>query len=254
MSNYTKEFKEFAKAALENHKNGLEHGSFVGFGNPNAKILYLANGVDFYVNTAGEFAKERAANAEHWDKMISEDVANRDFKISGTSDGYNNPYGCINKLPVNRGMGKAICNFQRLLLEMDLVDSMVNEPTLLDHMFFTETVLDATRSTANKVALMEQERKDLLDMPFFDSFDVVILAISEELQDLDKEWIYKRFDMDEKHFDMTAPDLTTFKQTLFVFKGKGKKAGKTILHTRRFSGGSSNDFFHQMGRILKGER
>ena len=57
MSNYTKEFKELAKAALNNHKNGLEHGSFVGLGNPNAKILYLANGVDFYVDKPGEFAK-----------------------------------------------------------------------------------------------------------------------------------------------------------------------------------------------------
>ncbi len=253
MSNFTKDFEEYAKAAFTNHKNGDNHGAFVGFGNPNAKILYLANGVDWYINNAGEFAKERAVNAEHWNELISKGITDRSHKISGTKEGYNNPMGCINKLPVNRGMGKAICNFQRLLMEMELVDTLIHEPLLLDHMFFSEMVLDATRSTANKIAPMEQSRKDLMEMPFFDSFDVVILATSEELVDEDRQWLFKRFQLDEEHFDMTAPDLTTFKQTLFVFKGKGSKAGKFVLHTRRFSGGSSNDFFYQIAQILAGK-
>jgi hypothetical protein len=138
-------------------------------------------------------------------------------------------------------------------MEMELVDTLIHEPLLLDHMFFSEMVLDATRSKANKIAPMEQSRKDLMEMPFFDSFDVVILATSEELVDEDRQWLFKRFQLDEEHFDMTAPDLTTFKQTLFVFKGKGSKAGKFVLHTRRFSGGSSNDFFYQIAQILAGK-
>lgn len=242
-------------ATLSNHSEANDSerpcDGFVGYGNPEARILVLSNNTNFFLRVVADNDEFKCQNLAQWQAYFAKSNGETDFKIANTPDAFTNPVKPLKDLPFNRGEGKALNSLQRILFHADLVDAFQGPMLALDKVFFSEFVPIATRNTAGKITNLTDVRKTIIGHPFFKTFDVVIMAIGTEHKDDDYRWLVDNFGFSNPdHYDRIEPNLTTFKQTLVFHKGKGPLTGKTLVHARRLSGGSSNDFFSNFGKIL----
>jgi hypothetical protein len=233
----------------DNPQSQSQADRFVGYGNPDSDILIVANDTDFFSGISKDANALKVQNPAHWETFLANGAA--DKKISKTPEGYLNPQKPLKDLPFNRGNGKTLNSFQRIFHSAELVDSYQGPLTFLDLAFYVDFSIVPTRNSASKIISIPEARREILSHPFFQKFKLVILAIGRELMDQDVIWLKNNFNLDQSDdWDKSEPDLITFKQTLFVYTGSGKQAGKTVIHTRKMSGGSSNDFFVQLGKVI----
>jgi hypothetical protein len=222
---------------------------FVGYGNPDSDILIVANDTDFFSGISKDAKALKVLNPAHWENFLA--TGDVDKKVSKTPEGYLNPRKPLKDLPFNRGNGKTLNSFQRIFHSAELVDSYQGPLTFLDLAFYVDFSIVPSRNSASKIISIPEARREILSHPFFQNFKLVILAIGRELMDEDANWLKCNFNVDQgDSWEVTEPDMITFKQTLIVYKGKGSEAGKTVIHTRKMSGGSSNDFFVQLGKVI----
>jgi hypothetical protein len=225
---------------------------FVGYGNPDARILVVANAANYFLRVAENNDALKAENLAHWQSYFKASKGNTAYKIAGTPEAYSNPIKPLVNLPFNRGEGKGLNSLQRILFHAGIVEDFQGKMLALDKVFFTEFVPIVERNTAGKITNLRDIRKTVLSHDFFKSFDVVILGIGTELFEADFNWLIDNFGFaNPDHSERIEPNLTTFKQTLLFHKGIGPLQGKVLIHARRLSGGSSNDFFSTFGNLLK---
>jgi hypothetical protein len=254
MSNKSELFSELIDSVLvakrKDSPEAQAHAArFVGYGNPEADILLIANDTDFFYRTELELLPLKSANPDQWKQYLANPDPNA--PLADAPKGFFNPTRPTVKLPFNRGDGKALNSFQRAFFHAGLTEKFDGDLTFLEHAFIVDFSVSSERNSASKIIQIPNARKELLAHPYFKQFKLVLLAIGRELMDDDASWLKLNFDLDQKDdWDMHEPDLTTFKQTLFVYSGKNRYAGKTVMHTRKMSGGSSNDFFMQLGKVI----
>jgi hypothetical protein len=225
--------------------------NFLGYGNPDARLLVIANSTNFFLKVADSNDAMKAENFQQWQQFFAKANGDPQYKLPNTPDFFTNPIKPLVNLPFNRGEGKSLNSLQRIMYHAKMVDEFQGPMKALDQAYYVDFAPIVTRNTAGKITNLTEVRKTIFSHPFFKSFDAVILAIGTELFDADYNWLFENFGFDNPDFyDKTEPNMITFKQTIAFFKGKGPLQGKLLVHTRRLSGGSSNDFFATFGEIM----
>lgn len=225
--------------------------NFLGYGNPDAKLLVIANSTNFFLKVAESNDAMKAENFQQWQTFFAQSKGDVQYKLPNTPEFFTNPIKPLVNLPFNRGEGKCLNSLQRIMYHANMVEAFQGPMLALDQAYYVDFAPIVTRNTAGKITNLTEVRKTILSHDFFKSFDVVILAIGTELFDADYKWLFDNFGFENAdNYDITEPNMITFKQTITFYKGKGPLQGKLLVHTRRLSGGSSNDFFATFGEVM----
>lgn len=180
----------------------LANPFFIGFGNPNAKILFIGKEKAFNITTSPDLLlQENVNNILHWE-LIAQGKDSTTFEFNPE-----NPRSYHkDKIKSRHTWGKyakilAKLN-DELILEELLKDASNSTQNIFDHCFLTEiNHLPSQYSTGKK---MISERKNFFKNDFYKGFDTVVIGAQsylsqDDIQDIfDAELVEKDYILGEK--------------------------------------------------------
>ena len=245
---YTEKFKQVVQYCKENNL-------FVGYGNPNGKVLVIGK-------EAAHVAKEDLAdhlekkkeellqsNVAQWEHILSTgEVPNYDGERPISDENPLYAYGNqFNKRdirkegkPYNEGTSSTYLNYEKLYEQLFLQGEKLKKINFQKEFFITELSDYPTKESYNDKeieALRQQsieERKPLFELPFFKDFPIVIVAAGDYP-------IKYKFDM-QQIFDVQWEGKTIQVGEKYWYNLHFSKDNKRILiHTRQLSNSFSGE-------------
>ena len=245
---YTEKFKQVVQYCKENNL-------FVGYGNPNGKVLVIGK-------EAAHVAKEDLAdhlekkkeellqsNVAQWEHILSTgEVPNYDGERPISDENplyaYGNQYNKRDNLnnkkgnPYNGGTSDTYTKYEKLYEQLFLQGEKLKKINFQKEFFITELSDYPTKESYNDKeieALRQQsieERKPLFALPFFKDFPIVIVAAGD---------YPSRYQIDlEQTFDVVYKgEIEVRKDRYFLHFSKDNK--RILIHTRQLSNSVSDE-------------
>lgn len=233
---YSRKFKDLVNLAFEKSENltfnekKCGNPYYVGFGNPNSKVLILGKekGFDVQNNHISEqFEYESLKNPNEWKYYI-------DNKIKPNTKKYSNTQYYINafKPYLHKNNGGHTWNKYETLLKYLFPEIKGSENDFFNQAFISE--INHQPSKLSKLKKIESsERLDLLKHDYFKSFPITILGCGNYLSQVQIEQIF---------------DLTLFenrskpRQKLTIFKN----SNRILVQTRQLSFDVKTDYLKEI--------
>jgi hypothetical protein len=233
---YKESFKKIVANAFSKSNNFYANNQnenkpnpyFVGFGNPNAKILILGKEKGFDVQNVEQLKKESIENPLQWNDFISKNIFINKEPFYGDSHFYTNVY-----FPYLGGQkaGHTWSKYQYLLqntylnFEFDIND-------FLKFSFISEINPNPSK-TSNMKSYNDEDRLSFLSNEFYQSFSITILACGNYLSQKQIETI----------FDVNfLEDKGTPRNRLLVYKSENR----ILINTRQLSMDVSYDYLNKI--------
>lgn len=253
---YTEKFKQVVQYCKENNL-------FVGYGNPNGKVLVIGK-------EAAHVAKEDLAdhlekkkeellqsNVAQWEHILStEEVPNYDGERPISDENPLYAYGNqFNKKdirkegkPYNGGTSDTYTKYEKLYEQLFLQGEKLKKINFQKEFFITELSDYPTKESYNDKeieALRQQsieERKPLFALPFFKDFPIVIVAAGD---------YPNRYQIDlEETFDVVYKgEIEVRKDRYFLHFSKDNK--RILIHTRQLSNSVSDELIAAIANEAK---
>ena len=246
---YTEKFKQVVQCCKENNL-------FVGYGNPNGKVLVIGKEAAHVEGDIQQLkkAKERFCdiNIKSWEEVLSEnEVPNYDSEnpVIERFEDIKKPqygWGCQNnkvskKLKsgeYNEGTSDTYTNYEKLYEQLFLQGEKLKKINFQKEFFITEFSDYPTKESYKNEdieALRKQsieERKRLFAMPFFKEFPIVIVAAGN---------YPSRYHINlEQTFDVVfQKEIKVERDRYFLHFSKDNK--RILIHTRQLSNSFSKE-------------
>ncbi|TDO96561.1 hypothetical protein [Flavobacterium sp. 245] len=221
--------KEFYKS--ENNLN-KPNPYFVGFGNPNSKILILGKEKGFDVNNLKQLQYESIENPNEWKNYIDSGVTLNRTKFYD-SEHYINvfcPY--LAKMKGGHTWTKYFTLLKHIYPQIEK-----NENEFLDYTFLSEINFEPSKLSKIK-AFNNPNRIELLKNNYYKSFNVIICACGDYLSD----------NQIEDFFDVKfESDLSNPSEKLKIFKNENR----VLINTRQLSMNIKNDYLVTISEVAK---
>jgi len=221
--------KEFYKNEFNLNK---PNPYFVGFGNPNSKILIMGKEKGFDECNLKQLQYESIENQNEWKYYIDNNVSFNKTKF------YNSEH-YINAFRPYHGKikGGHTWNKYFTLLKNIYPQIQKNENEFLDYTFLSEINFEPSKLSKIK-AFNNLERIELLKNDYYKSFNVVICACANYLTDNQIEEIF------DVEFDS---DLSKPNEKLKIFKTENR----VLINTRQLSMNIKNDYLSRISEVAK---
>lgn len=234
MERYSNEFKDLVNLAAEKseefYKNNSRETSanpyFIGFGNPNAKILVIGKELAIDpINNPKAFKDESVENPIQW-KTIVESGQVLDFNPLFP---YDNQY--------KKSGGSTWSQYQRLcdLLNAEMHVSENNH--FFNNFFITEANTTPSKYSPGRAKIDFKDRLDFLkNNIFFQSFEVIIVAAGG----------YLHVTQIEDIFDVKEVDRSQSKPNNKFITFKDPKTNRLVISTRQLSTSVSSELMNKI--------
>jgi len=231
----------------------LTKNSFIGFGNPNAKILIVGKevsnsddkeGIDFY-----------RKNAEIWKSNIENNIKQNDVT------GWYNPLFAYKELTKKGKISDTWRNYQKLYdIIFELKDNS-NKETIINFQkdFFltemSEMPAKTTKTAQEKIEFKEKLKKRKAECfnknAFIQNFPVVVLACSNYIWNKENDWqindIFGVTYSENKKYPKGFYESSSKNRFWIHYSENGKKL---VIHTRQLSNYVRNDMLIEMGNLI----
>lgn len=259
---YSSSFKTLVEKSSEK--------TFIGLGNPNAKILivgkevstdisskkaieiqnaitYKRNRGDWRINISSKISQENVENWTFDEKAKGEDIKNNPLfafkgaikkRTSNTWKKYQKLHDCIFQGEIDRNTSIPL-TFQ----EDFFITEMSNIPS--------PKTKDAQSKKEFKVELAKR-KEEFFKSSYIQNFPVIVLACSNYIWNTNKERQIDdifgvEFDFDQKH---SKGEYVFTKRNRF-WTHYNQDATKLVIHTRQLSNNVSDEMLVEMGKIIK---
>lgn len=228
--NYSKQFVSLVERMSQRDEEDLK---FIGFGNPNAKILIIAKEASIDKKDE-QYTREIKNNIDDWHKNIDESFSQEDVCKWDCDEEFNPLYpykGRLNKIcrrnEDNGGTSATWYNYQKL------VDKILKRPKneyidFLEHCFITELSTEVRPYSGGYSEATQRSIdircKELLSDDFFRSFPIVIVACGHylDMYNIDLEKIFN-----QKYIRMEKDNK--------LWLNIHEKDGRLLIHTRHLA-------------------
>ena len=253
---YTEKFKQVVQYCKENNL-------FVGYGNPNGKVLVIGKEAAHIgkEETTENLEKKKEelfqSNVSQWEHILStNEVPNYDGERPISHENPLYAYGNqFNKKdvrkegkPYNGGTSSTYLNYEKLYEQLFLQGEKLEKINFQKEFFITEFSDYPTKESYKNEdieALRKQsieERKPLFAMPFFKEFPIVIVAAG------DYPYLY-HIDL-EKTFDVIfKKEIKVGRDRYFLHFSKDNK--RILIHTRQLSNSFSRELIPAIANEAK---
>lgn len=234
---YSPEFKKLVAACLATN-------SYVGIGNPNAKILFV--GKEAAIDHKEVEKTGYVTNAEEWQEIIDTSRVN---------------HLSIPNVPKGDYLRKAGVTWRKYQLLHDAIfqeDPHRNgEGLSIDFMrhIFTTEMNDAPHKTTHEAqkkedfrANLKARRESFFSQQFIQDFPVIVLACSNYIRNHGEH----REINDTFGVAFTEQrDIPGTNQRFWIHHSSDPKRPKLVIHCRQLSGAVHNDFLQEMGSVIR---
>ena len=253
---YTEKFKQVVQYCKENNL-------FVGYGNPNGKVLVIGKEAAHIgkEETTENLEKKKEelfqSNVSQWEQILStNEVPNYDGERPISHENPLYAYGNqFNKKdirkegkPYNGGTSSTYLNYEKLYEQLFLQGEKLKKINFQKEFFITEFSDYPTKESYKNEdieALRKQsieERKPLFALPFFKEFPIVIVAAG------DYPYLY-HIDL-EKTFDVIfKKEIKVGRDRYFLHFSKDNK--RILIHTRQLSNSVSDELIAAIANEAK---
>lgn len=227
-----------AKYPFSESRNYEPNPFFIGFGNPNSKILLIGKEKGFDASsqhknyTNSPLFLESIANPDDWKKIIENKIDPKNYKYYLDSTHYKNaflPY--TDKKPDG---GHTWNKYQKLINYIDKPDDEIINS------FFLKSFITEVNFRPSKLSTNPKEfglRLDFLKHPFYQSFPIVILACGNYLSKMQIENIFDvKFETNKN---------TAKRKKLIEYQNKSK----IVINTRQLSMDINEDYLELISKI-----
>ncbi|MBO9585303.1 MAG: hypothetical protein J7574_14160 [Flavobacterium sp.] len=237
---YSKSFKKLVDSAFnkstEFYKN--EHNLnkpnpyFVGFGNPNSKILILGKEKGFDQSNLKQLQYESIENPNEWKHYLENGILSNKAKFYDSEHYINVFHPYLGKMKGGHTWTKYYTVLKNIYPHIEK-----NENEFLNYAFLCEINFEPSRLSKIK-AFSNSERIELLKNDFYKSFNVIICACGDYLK-------HKQI---EDFFDVKfVSDLSNPSEKLKTFKNDSR----LLINTRQLSMNIKNDYLIRLSEIAK---
>lgn len=192
---------------------------FIGFGNPNSKILIVGQEMAIDPEKSPHTLEmESYRNNEQWKEIINKNISDLNFSFNG-ENGFKNP-----RKPYDTKPTETWRNYSKLV-ERITDKKLARNQEFFEHSFITE--VNTVVSKTQKGYSPDKERNFILKHKFFKEFPITILAAGhylemEEIEDI-FQIKYSKEDSDSQKYLKFA-----------VYYSENKK--RILVNTRQMSG------------------
>lgn len=224
-------FSESEKLTQEEKAEGNPY--YIGFGNPNAKILFIGKekGFDIEKNLR-QFEFESLLNPKEWKNYIDNSIGINTNKHYESNNYINAFFPYLGK---NKG-GHTWNKYEKILKNI-YPDMATENNNFFSKAFLTEVNFQPSKYSKIKI-FKNQERINFLKEDYFKSFDAIILACGKYLNDSQIEEIFDVKLQDEEKSEKH--------ELLNVFKNKNR----ILLKTRQLSMAVSNEYLKKISNSI----
>jgi hypothetical protein len=247
---YSKEFKNLVESELT--KN-----SFIGFGNPNTKILIVGKEVSTNPNSEEEIHKKGIElynnNVNVWSDNIKNNL-NQNDKLD-----FFNPLYFI-KGEIKKNVSNTWKNYQKLFdvifhNEIDIDNKKIIE---FQKEFFITEMSDLpspktgdAQKNENFNTKLENRKNTFFKSDFIQNFPVVVLACSNYIWNKENDWQINdifgvTYDLNQKY----SKGVYEFSNTNKFWTHYNDNGKKLVIHTRQLSNNVRNDMLIEMGKLI----
>jgi hypothetical protein len=221
--------KEFYKNQFNLNK---PNPYFVGFGNPNSKILIMGKEKGFDESNLPQLQYESIENPNEWKNYIDNNVSFNKTKFYDSEHYINafRPY-------YGKMKGGHTWNKYYTLLKSIYPQIQKNENEFLDYAFLSEINFEPSKLSKIK-SFNNSERIELLKNDYYKSFNVIICACANYLTDNQIEEIF------DVKFES---DLSSHNEKLKIFKNDNR----ILINTRQLSMNIKNDYLIRISEVAK---
>ncbi len=225
-------FSESEKLTPEEKSEGNPY--YIGFGNPNAKILFIGKekGFDIEKNLR-QFEFESLLNPKEWKNYVNNSIGINTNKYYESNNYINAFYPYLGK---NKS-GHTWSKYEKVL--KNVYPEMTTENNnFFSYAFLTEVNFKPSKYSKIK-SFQNKERIAFLKEDYFKSFDVIILACGKYLTTNQIEEI---FDVKIQNDNISAKH-----ELLNIFKNKER----ILLNTRQLSMAVSNEYLKNISTLIE---
>lgn len=225
---FNKSEKFYSELANVNQPNPF----YIGYGNPNSKVLILGKEKGFNVENLEQLRYESIENPSQWKHYI-------DNKISINKDKfYDSKYYTNVFYPYldNQKSGHTWSKY-KILLQNIFSEHKFNGDSFFDYSFISEINYKPSKLSVIKY-FNDETRIQLLMKEYFKSFPIIILACGNYLK---PEQIEQIFDL---KFDN---DFSENREKLVAFKSEQR----VLVNTRQLSMDVKNEYLKRISELVK---
>ncbi len=237
---YSSIFKKIVEYAFEKSKEFYKNDAnlnkpnpyFVGFGNPNSKILIMGKEKGFDESNLQQLQFESIENPTEWKNYIDNNILFNKTKFYDSEHYVNafRPY-------YGKMKGGHTWNKYYTLLKNIYPQIQKNENEFLDYAFISEVNFEPSKLSKIKF-FNNAERIELLKSDYYKSFDIIICACANYLTDSQIEEIF------DVNFES---DLSNPNEKLRIYRN-GKRL---LINTRQLSMNIKNDYLNRIAEVAK---
>ena len=237
---YTSSFIDLVNYAVLNsteyyknpEKTNCPNPFFVGFGNPNAKILVFGKEKAFDKENLKQLEYESIKNPHEWNSYIQNNILINKNKFYDSKNYVNVFFPYLNK---NKS-GHTWSKYYNLLNNV-FTSIPDNENEFFNYAFFTEVNYIPSKYSSIKT-FKNNERIEMLSHEFFKSFEVIILACGSYLR---KEQIENIFNVNY------CESIYKKRENIHIYKN----SKQILINTRQLSMDVSNDLLIKVSELTK---
>ena len=205
---------------------------FVGFGNPNSKILIIGKEKGFDESNLKQLQYESIENPNEWKNYIDNKITSNRTKFYDSEHDINvfRPY--LGKMKGGHTWTKYYTLLKNIYPQIEK-----NENEFLDYTFLSEINFEPSKLSKIK-AFNNPHRIELLKNDYYKSFNVIICACADYLTD----------NQIEDFFDVKfESDLSNPSEKLKIFKNENR----VLINTRQLSMNIKNDYLVRISEVAK---
>ena len=243
MTTYKKRFQKTIELACKksndfyskNSKKSAPNPNYIGFGNPNSKILIIGKELAFKEDDLEQLQNESINNPYQWqqkinDEFIKETKGKKNFDPEMPYDDY---------IPTKGNHTWKL--YEKLNQKIEKRHKVANKEIFKRNFFFTEMNTIPSKYSNGLGKQIKNKRIELFkESDFFQSFKIVILAFGSYLKE--KE-IKEIFQVDEGDYS-----LNKSRNKLITYEDKTNN--KLIIHTRQLSVDTSNELLENIAKKI----
>lgn len=227
---------------------------YIGFGNPNAKVLFIGKEKGFNQSNIGQLKSESIDNVKQWKFLIDSDINDSNYKFSNdlfVNDWmhFYNPLQPYHDQLQGKGQGQTWYYYNKLasLISDNSFKKEISQ--LCSNVFMTELNYQPSKVSPGKDNLKEvlNFRKNFLkENAFYQNFETTILAFGNYI---DQSQILEIFGTNLKVIEID--ENLKSKQRLFVYKDTVKN--RLIINTRQLSNQFPKEYLENIAKIIHSE-
>jgi len=254
---YSDEFKKLIN-------NELQNPTYIGLGNPNAKILIVGKEVSINPNSVEEIhqlgIKFYKNNIHDWMLNIQNNIDQKDVTEWLPEKKESNPLYFL-KGEIKKNVSYTWKNYEKLheiIYFEKLIPDNLRILEFQKDFFITEMSNFPSKTThiaqQNKKFKEELEKRKntFFRSEFIQNFPVVVLACSNYIWNKDNDWqindIFRvTYDFDKKY----SKGVYEFSEKNRFWTHYSENGEKLVIHTRQLSNNVKNDMLTEMGTLIK---